>query len=612
MASPQEVSLAARYAPVIKLVGSPEECGAGEPYVPIDVDALFDQPTVALRGPWSGANLVKVGPSAADLARGLYGYHLDFPGDALDPGCTYLDWSRRLMVGRVPTVYAHVVGDPDHPGQIALQYWMFYVFNDWNNLHEGDWEMIQLDFHAGSASQALTTRPYEVGYSQHEGAERAAWDDPEVELIGTHPVVYPAAGSHANFFSSALWLGASGSQGVGCDDTRGADLVVHPAVDTIPGAPGAALAAYPWLGFQGRWGEQQPAFFNGPTGPNLKPQWTHPIGWSEGWRDRAYAVPTGGALGTSTTDFFCAAMTHGSRLLWQAVRNPLPTVAAVAVALVLLVYGLRRSTWRPTAPLRLARRRTWGQVLSASARIYTARLRLFVGLGLVALPVSVVITLLQAGLVGVSSVLGVENQGAAASLFVLIALAIGIMLTLLSFGLVQAAAADALVALDEQREIGPVQAYRIVLRTAWPLVGALLIGAVVVSVLATSLLLIPIAIWFAISWSLIAPAIALEGVDARTALRRSRNLVRGGWLKVGSLTIVAAAIALVAGPALGTVLIVVTDLPLPLLNLIAGIVYTIVMPFVGLTTAYVYFDARVREQLRPPQDPRPLPAEIDL
>ena len=49
---------------------------------------------------------------------------------------------------REPTVYAHVATDPGHPGQLALQYWLFYVFNDWNNLHEGDWEMIQLVFDA--------------------------------------------------------------------------------------------------------------------------------------------------------------------------------------------------------------------------------------------------------------------------------------------------------------------------------------------------------------------------------------------------------------------------------------------------------------------------------
>ena len=34
-----------------------------------------------------------------------------------------------------------------------------------------------------------------------------------------------------------------------------------------------------------------------------------------------------------------------------------------------------------------------------------------------------------------------------------------------------------------------------------------------------------------------------------------------------------------------------------LLNVVAGVVYALAMPFVALTTAYVYFDARVREEL---------------
>ena len=45
-------------------------------------------------------------------------------------------------------------------------------------------------------------------------------------------------------------------------------------------------------------GELQPAFFNGPTGPNLKTQWTEPITWSQGWRDGSLAVPAGSVFGT--------------------------------------------------------------------------------------------------------------------------------------------------------------------------------------------------------------------------------------------------------------------------------------------------------------------------
>jgi hypothetical protein len=184
-----ETALAEAYAPVVRLVEQPEECGPGEPYLPIDVEILFDEPTVALRGPW-GDDLIEVGPSARDLARGLYEYHLDFPGNALDPGCRYEQWARRVSEGTTPTVYAHVATDPGYPDQLSLQYWLFYVFNDWNNLHEGDWEMIQLVFEAGDASQALSREPTSIGYSQHQGAERATWGEEKLELVdGRHPVV---------------------------------------------------------------------------------------------------------------------------------------------------------------------------------------------------------------------------------------------------------------------------------------------------------------------------------------------------------------------------------------------------------------------------------------
>jgi len=63
-ASTDEAALAARFAPVVRLVNQPQSCGPGEPYVPIDVNLLFDEPTVALRGPWGPNDLVKVAPMA--------------------------------------------------------------------------------------------------------------------------------------------------------------------------------------------------------------------------------------------------------------------------------------------------------------------------------------------------------------------------------------------------------------------------------------------------------------------------------------------------------------------------------------------------------------------
>jgi hypothetical protein len=191
-ASPEQ-ALAERYAPVVRLVEH-TPCPPGKPYLPIDVNLLFDEPTVALRGPW-GNDLVKIAPSAKDLA-GLFEYHLDFPGSALDPGCGYLHWERRLVAGHAPTVYAHVATDPTHPGKLSLQYWLFYVFNDWNNLHEGDWEMIQLVFDAPNAAEALQRSPTEVGYSQHEGARQLGLGGRRLRRHARADVRRAAGGAH--------------------------------------------------------------------------------------------------------------------------------------------------------------------------------------------------------------------------------------------------------------------------------------------------------------------------------------------------------------------------------------------------------------------------------
>ncbi len=608
-----EEALAQKYSPVVRLVEQTEECGPGEPYIPLDVDLLFGEPTVALRGPWAPTDLVKIGPSAKDLV-GQYQYHLDFPGDALDAGCDYERWQRRLLEGGdSPTIYAHVATDPGHAGRLALQYWFFYVFNDFNNKHEGDWEMIQLDFDASDAAEALGKEPSKVGYSSHEGAERADWGDDKLELVdGTHPVVYPAAGSHANKFDAALYLGSSADAGVGCDDTRGPHMELRPNVQKIPSDPAAAEKAFPWTKFEGRWGEFQRAFYNGPTGPNLKTQWTAPIDWSDGWRPRSYAVPTGGVFGTGATDFFCGAVETGSAGLTALLRDPAATLLMIGILLVLLVWLVTRTSWRPGTPLRLAHRRRWGQILSSAERMYLSRALLFLGIGVLFIPLGIVISILQAVVLGGFGLLGVDTSGEGAGALVLLVVILGTSLALLGFGLVQAATACALVELDAGREIGPLDAYRLALRRFRPLFRALVLGVGAWVVLTATAVLIPIALWLAVRWAFLAQVVELEGASGVGALHRSGELVRGRWLRVASLVGVGLVLALAAGPFVGALLILVTHAPLPLLNVVAGIVYALTMPFVAIATAYLYFDARVRAELEPKEARVELPAEIEL
>jgi hypothetical protein len=609
-----ERSLAERFAPVVRLVEQEEECqGPGEPYDPLDVDLLLDdEPTVALRGPWSTTDLVEIGPSAENL-RNRFEYHLDFPGDALDAGCDYERWSRRLAEGSEPTVYAHVATETGYPGQLALQYWLFYAFNNFNNTHEGDWEMIQLVFEAGDAAEALDQVPVSVGYSSHEGAEEASWDDDKLEIVDeTHPVVYPGAGSHANKFTEALYLGSSAEAGVGCDDTRGPHREFRPAVATIPSDPEAAVSAFPWIEFEGRWGELQEAFFNGPTGPNLKRQWTEPISWSEEWRERSYAVPTGGLLGTSATDLFCTGVEKGSRGLILLLRSPGPVVLALALVVTLVAFIVIRATWTPVAPLRLGRRRSWGQILSASGSMYVRHARVFLGIGLLLIPITLVIAALQWLALEGLGLIGISSTGESAGGSALLAVTIGTTLALVGLGLVQAATACALVQLDARQPISPLAAYVRAFSPFRPLLGVVGLFVVVWVVLTTTTLLIPIAIWLAVRWCLLAPIVELEELRGVAVLRRSGQLVRARWWRTASLVGLSAAISLGAGPLLGALLIFVVDWPLAALNVVAGLVYAATLPFVALVTAYVYFDARTRDELEPVVELDELPAEIEL
>jgi hypothetical protein len=154
-----------------------------------------------------------------------------------------------------------------------------------------------------------------------------------------------------------------------------------------------------------------------------------------------------------------------------------------------------------------------------------------------------------------------------------------------------------------------VRSYRLVRDTIGPLLGALVIVVVVVSVLSVSIIFLPIAVWLAVRWALVVPAVELEDRRALGALRRSGELVRRQWLKVGTLVAVAALIAVAAGPVLGAILILVVGAPFGLVNVVAGLVYAVAMPFVGIATTYVYYDTFVRERQEAKQ-PSVLPAEV--
>jgi hypothetical protein len=171
-------------------------------------------------------------------------------------------------------------------------------------------------------------------------------------------------------------------------------------------------------------------------------------------------------------------------------------------------------------------------------------------------------------------------------------------LTLLALAFVQAACARAIVSIDAGKPVGLRGAYRLAFDSTWELLGALAIAVGILTALTVSIFLVPIAIWLAVRWALVVPVVELEERGGLAGLRRSGHLVRLQWFKVGTLVVVAAALAILAGPFLGALLILLVDAPFGFVNVLAGLVYAVAMPFVGIATTYVYFDTLVREHVK--------------
>ena len=95
---------------------------------------------------------------------------------------------------------------------VVLNYLFFYFMNDWRssfsgvNDHEADWEQIFVYLARGASGDL---EPAWVAYASHDyhGDDlRRRWDDPELTIEGTHPVVFPGAGSHSSYFQAGEYI----------------------------------------------------------------------------------------------------------------------------------------------------------------------------------------------------------------------------------------------------------------------------------------------------------------------------------------------------------------------------------------------------------------------
>lgn len=589
-------TLADRYSPVIGLEPQPKLCGPGEAYRPTSLDIVLGNPEVTLRN--SQRKVLKRGPTAQDISGAPASDYLDFGGNALRPGCFYEKQFERWFGDRKPTVYAHVATDSQHPGKLAVQYWFFYTFNDFTNKHEGDWEMAQVDFDAATPERALGTAPYQVDYAQHAGGERGAWDeDPKLTKDGTHPVEYIATGAHAGFFQSKLYLGKGGTAVFGCEDTRSATERFAVQTVVVPDTPVPADSPFAWLNFQGRWGQLQPSVNNGPLGPANADRevWTHPITWAEGLRTSSLMVPGGRVLGLSVTSFFCGGVEHASVALIWSLIHPAPFFVLVGLVVVAGVGTARRTRWRPPDSRPIRHRREGGQILRAARRLYRENAWTFIGIGAVFIPVSILAAAVQWVLFHLTGLGGFVNlDGRRGAVTALLALLIGDVGGAFAAAAVTGAVSAALNDLGAGRPVTPHRAYTRAGRNGRALAGATGVQFVLIVVLVLSVIGIPFAVYYFIRTSLFAQECVLEDESAIGSLRASGQLTRRHWWRTFAFTTLVNVIAILSGPLLGVLILLLTARSLTFIDITGSIVYTLVVPYAAIALTLYYFDLQTR------------------
>ena len=573
--------LADRYAPIVALKEQEGSCRAqtleGESWRPTTVRIVLGNPEVTLRGP--GGDDGETAPTAADLFGKGDEYYLDFPGNPLRPGCTYVEDGAEFADGQPSLAYAHITSEAGVPGKLALEYWFYYYFNDFNNKHESDWEGIQLVFDADTVEEALLTQPSEVGYAQHEGGERADWDDGKLEKVGDHPVVYPAAGSHASYYTDELWLGRSADQGIGCDDSTGPSQQVQLATVVVATEPASREGNLAWLAYEGLWGQKEKAPNNGPTGPNTKDRWLAPITWQDDLRGGSVAVPAGRTFGPSVSGAFCGGVEFAAGLFTDYLEEPVVTILVIAVVLGLVGLLVWRTRWRPVRSEPIRQQRGNGQILLSAGRIYARRPFGFLALGSVFLWLEAVAAALQ----WLVTTLLPDVR-------------LSVSLTAVSTILVSPAIALVLRNLDSGRRLGCVVAYRLVLRRFWSLLGAAAIAAFVQLAIAITVVGIPVAIYRFVRRVFVLIEVVLHGHSARSSQGASVEVVRGHWWRTAVLVGLLYLILVGTGPIVGFVLLFETQLSPALIDAVGSVIYMIVFPYAAIAGTLLYFDLSERRR----------------
>lgn len=176
------VRLARRYAPLLRFATS-------ERYRPLRLEDYLARSVLRAGSPPRGT-ISQPQPTLFSLPTTAAASYLDLRGAQPNANPTQYPFIEQQLesTNPRPTIYWHLARQPA-TGRLAIEYWFFYLYNDFYDKHEADWEGATVFLHNGT--------PIGVSYSQHQGRKWTPWSS--TSASAGSPIVYVARGSHANY-----------------------------------------------------------------------------------------------------------------------------------------------------------------------------------------------------------------------------------------------------------------------------------------------------------------------------------------------------------------------------------------------------------------------------
>ena len=227
--------------------------------------------------------------------------------------------------------------------------------------------------------------------------------------------------------------------------------------------------------------------------------------------------------------------------------------------------------------------RNLGAILGDTFRIYGENfLRL--------LAIVAIVEVILGILASVLTLSGIWTEGKIESLAPFILIGVILLLgSIVAYPLMQGALIHAISEQHFRRPVSIGRAYRFAWRRIGALIGATILATLAVLAMAVTIIGIPAAIYFAVTWTFIWQAALLEGFGPRAALSRSSAIVRQNWWRVLGIMLVVGIIAGAIGAVLEAIPVVGST--------IGATIGSILSTPVAITGAtLLYYDLRVRKE----------------